>query len=175
MPPPESDASLEAPRKVKKPRLPALDSIRFFLIAYISIGHFIALATKDIFVLKLATQVNVVVGAFFVLSGYVAGYTATELGKYEASPRIKPEIGYIISRIAGYLPLYLLAQVVFAPVFLYADVFYNGVPTALFHGLITTTLSQVGGLMHRARSNPSPRSWRLCMMGCLQGRDVRMD
>ena len=55
--------------------------MRFFLIGYISIGHFIACATKDAFVLKLLTQVNVVVGAFFVLSGYVAGYVATELRK----------------------------------------------------------------------------------------------
>ena len=32
---------------VKKPRLPALDSIRFFFIAYIGVGHFIACATKN--------------------------------------------------------------------------------------------------------------------------------
>ena len=37
-----------------------------------------------------AAQINVWVGAFFVISGYVAGYTATELGKYEASARVKP-------------------------------------------------------------------------------------
>ena len=60
------------------------------LIAYIAVGHFVAFATRDPFLLRLLTQVNVWVGPFFVLSGYVAGYTATELGKYEASPRVKP-------------------------------------------------------------------------------------
>ena len=32
----------------KKPRLPALDSIRFFLIAYIGVGHFIACGEEDV-------------------------------------------------------------------------------------------------------------------------------
>ena len=76
-------------------------------------GHFIACCTKDMFALKLLSQVNVVVGAFFVLSGYVAAYTATELNKYEASPRIKPAPQYIVSRVMGYYPLYLLSQLIF--------------------------------------------------------------
>ena len=42
----------------------------------------------------------------------------------------------------GYYPLYLLAQLVFLPVFLLADVMYNGPVAAAFHGLLTTTLSQ---------------------------------
>ena len=42
----------------------------------------------------------------------------------------------------GYYPLYLLAQLVFLPVFLLADVTYNGPVAAAFHGLLTTTLSQ---------------------------------
>lgn len=41
-----------------KPRLPGLDSLRFFLIAYIAVGHFVAFATKDAFLLKLFTQVS---------------------------------------------------------------------------------------------------------------------
>lgn len=40
-----------------KPRLPSLDSLRFFLIAYIGVGHFVAFATKDAFLLKLFSQV----------------------------------------------------------------------------------------------------------------------
>lgn len=44
-------------KKASKPRLPGLDSLRFFLIAYIAVGHFIAFATRDAFVLKLFTQV----------------------------------------------------------------------------------------------------------------------
>lgn len=45
------------PAKVSKPRLPSLDSLRFFLIAYIGVGHFVAFATKDAFLLKLFSQV----------------------------------------------------------------------------------------------------------------------
>jgi hypothetical protein len=40
-----------------KPRLPSLDSLRFFLIAYIGVGHFVAFATKDAFLVKLFSQV----------------------------------------------------------------------------------------------------------------------
>ena len=45
------------PAKVSKPRLPSLDSLRFFLIAYIGVGHFVGFATKDAFLLKLFSQV----------------------------------------------------------------------------------------------------------------------
>lgn len=45
------------PAKASKPRLPSLDSLRFFLIAYIGVGHFVAFATKDAFLLKLFSQV----------------------------------------------------------------------------------------------------------------------
>ena len=125
-----------------RPFIPALDSTRFFLISYIAVGHFIACCTKNPLALALLSQVNVVVGAFFVLSGYVVAYTCTELGKYEASARIKPAPQFVASRIMGYYPLYLLAQCVFAPVFLFADVTYNGPIAAAWHGLLTTTLSQ---------------------------------
>jgi len=77
-----------------------------------------------------------------VLSGYVAGYVATELGQYAASPRIENKTEYIMSRLMGYYPLYLLAQLVFLPVFVYADNFYNGPVTTAAHALITFTLSQ---------------------------------
>ena len=152
----------------QKPRLPALDSIRFFLISYIATGHFVTFGTKNAFVIKLFAQINVVVGAFFVLSGesngcesrrgelmalsrpfpryfagYVAAYTATELGKYEASPRVRPASAYILSRIAGYYPLHLVVTLLFAPMFLFVDLKYNGPIKAAFHGLLSLTLTQV--------------------------------
>lgn len=113
-PPPEPAAAAAAAKPAKGPskaRLPSLDSLRFFLIAYIAVGHFVAFATKDPFLLRLLTQVNVWVGPFFVLSGYVAGYTATELAKYEASPRVKPAGAYTVARVSGYYPLFALIQV----------------------------------------------------------------
>jgi len=129
-------------QKPKKPRLPYLDSLRFFLIAYIATGHFIAFAGPSPFVAKLFSQVNVMVGAFFVLSGYVAAYVATELNEYKASPRIKPAVSYFIGRVAGYYPLYALVNLIFAPMFLWVDNMYNGPVKAAWHALVTFTLSQ---------------------------------
>lgn len=126
---------------MSKPRLPALDSLRFFLIAYICVGHFVAFATADALVLRLCTQVNVWVGAFFVLSGYVAGYTATELGKFEASPRVRPAGAYTVARLMGFYPLFALVQLLFAPMFVFADSFYNGPVVAAAHGALSSCLA----------------------------------
>lgn len=134
---------------VKKPRLPALDSIRFFLIAYIGVGYFIACATREAATLAALSQVNVVVGAFFVLSGYVAAYTTTELGRYEAQmKRLRPSPKYFISRVMGFYPLYFVVNALFAPMFFYADSFYNGPVAAAVHGLMTFTLTQSWFPMH---------------------------
>lgn len=116
--------------------------MRFFLIAYIGVGHFVGFATRDAFILRLLSQVNVWVGAFFVISGYVAGYTATEVGKYEASARVKPAWAYTVARVAGFYPLFLLVQLIFAPMFIYADNFYNGPVATAAHFLMSATLTQ---------------------------------
>lgn len=141
---PGDDSKPVAPAvvKTKKPRLPYLDSLRFFLIAYIATGHFIAFAAPSAFVMKLFAQVNVVVGAFFVLSGYVAGYVATELNEYKATPRLKPAVTYFIGRVAGYYPLFALVNLIFAPMFMWVDYMYNGPIKAAWHALVTFTLSQ---------------------------------
>lgn len=137
-----ADGGAAKPAKASKPRLPSLDSLRFFLIAYIGVGHFVAFATKDAFLLKLFSQVNVWVGPFFVLSGYVAAYTATELGKYAASPRVAPAWAYTVARVAGYYPLFILVQLLFAPMFIFADNAYNGALATAAHGLMGVTLTQ---------------------------------
>ncbi len=146
-------AAAPAP-KAKRPRIPALEAVRFSLISYICVGHFVAMATKDTFFLRLFSQVNVAVGAFFVISGYVMAYTATELGKLEASPRVFPAAAYTVSRIAGFFPVYLAAQILFSPVFLYADAFYNGWVKTAWHALATTSLSQAWFPMHAELWNP---------------------
>ena len=144
----------------KKPRLPALDSIRFFLIAYIGVGHFIACATRETSTLAALSQVNVVVGAFFVLSGYVAAYTTTKLGRYEAQmERLRPSPKYFISRVMGFYPLYFVVNALFAPMFFYVDSFYNGPVAAAVHGLMTFTLTQSWFPMHAGLWNAP--SWFL--------------
>eukprot|EP00240_Pyramimonas_obovata_P001458 CAMPEP_0118935620 /NCGR_PEP_ID=MMETSP1169-20130426/15743_1 /TAXON_ID=36882 /ORGANISM="Pyramimonas obovata, Strain CCMP722" /LENGTH=495 /DNA_ID=CAMNT_0006878677 /DNA_START=48 /DNA_END=1535 /DNA_ORIENTATION=+ len=143
------EAPVPAPAKpAPKPRLPGLDSVRFFLIAYIATGHFIACATRNPTILALATQINVVVGAFFVLSGYVAGYVATELGKREASPRTENKSQYIIGRIMGYYPLFFIVQVIFAPMFMFVDNLYSGPMVAGWHAFLSTFLLQAWFPMH---------------------------
>jgi len=148
----DADAEAAKPavpaKTMQKPRLPGLDSVRFFLIAYIATGHFIACATKNPTILRFATQINVVVGAFFVLSGYVAGYVATELGKREASSRTENKSQYIVGRIMGYYPLFFIVQVLFAPMFAFVDNLYSGPMVAAWHGFLSTTLLQAWFPMH---------------------------
>lgn len=58
---PRSVAVKAEPAKAKAPskaRLPSLDSLRFFLIAYIAVGHFAVFATKSSFALALLTQAS---------------------------------------------------------------------------------------------------------------------
>jgi hypothetical protein len=64
-----SDADPAA--KFKKMRISAFDSMRFLLIMAIVCGHFIHFANPSEFVRRLASNHNVLVGAFFALSGYV--------------------------------------------------------------------------------------------------------
>jgi hypothetical protein len=56
--PTPAPAPAPAKKAASKPRLPGLDSLRFFLIAYIAVGHFVAFASKDPFILKLFSQVT---------------------------------------------------------------------------------------------------------------------
>jgi|EP00670_Eutreptiella_braarudii_P006038 peptidoglycan/LPS O-acetylase OafA/YrhL len=134
--------------KAKRPHIPALDTVRFFLISYIVVGHFIQVATKNELLLRLCQQINVVVGAFFVISGYVAAYTATEVGKLEPSPRLAPASTYIITKILGYYHLHFLVTVLFLPMFAWADWYYNGVTATAINGVMSFTLTQAWFPMH---------------------------
>jgi len=132
------------PAKPKKIRIAAFDSMRFFLIATIVMGHFISFANPSEFVFKLVSQHNVAVGAFFLLSGYVTAYTSTENGKLEVSSRLTstPTPKWVLTRIFGYYPLHLVVLALFGPMFWFIDNYYNGPGTALWHGFLSTTLTQ---------------------------------
>lgn len=126
----------------KKPRIDAFDSLRFFLIAYIASGHFIFTATKNPLLLNLISQINVVVGGFFVLSGYVAAYTTTELGQRKGSKRLDNVVEFAVPRIMGFLPLHLVVLLLFSPMFLWVDASFSGIPTAAWNGFLSCTLLQ---------------------------------
>jgi hypothetical protein len=98
---------------------------------------------KNAFALKFISQVNVVVGAFWVLSGYVAAYVSSELGKPGViENRVSPLGPSFASRLMGYYPLYLLSQLLFLPVYLITDLKFGGPLTALKNAVMTTTLTQ---------------------------------
>ena len=62
-------AAVASPKK--KIRIAAFDSMRFFLILNIVLGHFGRFANPSDKLLTAFSQHNVMVGAFFALSGYV--------------------------------------------------------------------------------------------------------
>lgn len=142
------DSAPAPPAPAKRVRISAFDSMRFFLIAFICVGHFVRFADPNKFFMNFFSQVNVVVGAFFVLSGYVTAYTATTNGAYEASPKLRPAPQWILSRIFGYFPLHVIVLALFSPVFLYADVSYNGWFQSTIHGLMSATMTQAWFPMH---------------------------
>jgi len=108
--------------KAKKPRIDAIDGCRFALVFPIVIAHFARFGTKNPTLLKVLTQENVLVGGFFVISGYVSAYTSTELGKRSADEKklANPEL-FFWQRVMAYYPLHFLVSMIFAPMFIWTE------------------------------------------------------
>jgi len=138
----EREASQAAPPTGKPPRIDALEGLRFLLIAYIASGHFIHTATSNKFLLRLITQINVVVGAFFVISGYVTAYTTTEIGQRKGKARLDNAVEFIVQRVMGHWPLHLFVLLIFSPMFIWVDASYSGMPTATSNGIISVFMLQ---------------------------------
>lgn len=134
----------------KRVRIEALDGIRFLLCCHIVLGHFLRFANPSEFWLKFFAQVNISVGAFFALSGYVTAYTSTEVGQRAASPKLTgtPSQKWWLSKIMGYYPMHWLVLLLFSPMFIYSDVTVAGWPSAIFHGILSITLAQAWFPMH---------------------------
>lgn len=139
-----SDADPAAKSKHQRVRLTAFDSMRFFLIMTIVLGHFIKFANPSDFIFRLLSQHNASVGAFFALSGYVTAYTSTENAQRAASPKFldTPKQEWTVNKIFGYLPLHLFVLAIFSPMFLFVDLTYNGWTTALWNAFLSITLLQ---------------------------------
>jgi hypothetical protein len=112
--------------KAAKPRIDCVDGCRFALVMPIVIAHFARFGTKNRTLLKLLTQENVLVGGFFVISGYVSGYVATKVGERKAEERklAKPEL-FFWSRVMAYYPLHFLVSTIFAPMFVMVERWYK--------------------------------------------------
>ncbi|CAJ1351543.1 unnamed protein product [Effrenium voratum] len=116
----------EVAKPVKKPRLDCIDGCRFALVFPIVIAHFARFGTKNLTLLKLLTQENVLVGGFFVISGYVSAYTSTKLGARGAEEKklANPEL-FFWQRVMAYYPLHFVSSAIFAPMFIWAERQFN--------------------------------------------------
>jgi peptidoglycan/LPS O-acetylase OafA/YrhL len=94
--------------------------------------------------LRFFAQINITVGAFFALSGYVTAYTTTEVGERAASPKLTetPSQKWWLSKIMGYYPMHWLVLLLFSPMFIYSDITYGGWPMAVVNGVLAATLTQ---------------------------------
>jgi len=128
----------------KKPRIDCIDGCRFALVFPIIVGHFVRFGTNNRILLKLLTQENVLVGGFFIISGYVSGYVATNMGERKADEKKlkEPEL-FFWQKVMSYYPLHFLISTAFAPLFVLVDRWQkNPWSTTNFHALLNYTLMQ---------------------------------
>jgi len=131
-------------RPAARPRIDCIDGCRFALVLPIIVAHFARFGTSNEKLLKLLTQENVLVGGFFVISGYVSGYTATKVGERKAEDKklAKPEL-FFWQRVMSYYPLHVLVSTVFAPMFIWAErQFKTPWRTISFRGFLNYSLLQ---------------------------------
>jgi peptidoglycan/LPS O-acetylase OafA/YrhL len=126
--------------KTAKPSIISLTSIRFFLIVSIVLGHFVHVAIKDPFLLKLLKQHNMLVGGFFVLSGYLLTYAYSEFNSSNTRPM--PLGSFVFNRLSRVYPPYAFSLLLFIPMFIYVDLHYNYGWETLSHALCVFTLTQ---------------------------------
>jgi len=130
--------------KASKPRIDCIDGCRFALVLPIIVGHFVKFGTKNRLLLKLLTQENVLVGGFFIISGYVASYVATNIGErgHDRKKLAEPE-KFFWQKVMSYYPLHFLVSTAFAPMFVLADRWAKRSWGASgFHALLNYTLTQ---------------------------------
>lgn len=130
--------------KISKPRIECIDGCRFALVMPIMVGHFVKFATDNRVILKLLTQENVLVGGFFIISGYVAGYVSTNMGEqsHDAKKLAKPEL-YFWQKVMSYYPLHFVVSTAFAPMFVMVDRWMKNSPrTTCFHAFLNYSLLQ---------------------------------
>jgi len=138
------------PKPASAKRIEGFDSMRFFLILYIVCGHFISFAAPSAFAFKTVTQINVVVGAFFALSGYVAAYTTCEIGQKKAKDKIAgtPPPTFIVSRVFGYWTLHLFVLLLFCPMFMYVDNKFGGPVVTAWHAVLSVSMTAAWFPLH---------------------------
>lgn len=140
----QAAATSTPPLPRKRTRIESLDGIRALLAIHIVLGHFLRYAQPSDVLLRFFSQINVTVGAFFALSGYVTAYTSTEVGVRQASSKIidVPAQKWWLQKVMAFFPMHWLVLALFSPMFVYSDVTYGGWGTAAINGLLAVTLTQ---------------------------------
>lgn len=131
-------------KPASKPRIDAVDGCRFALVLPIVVAHFARFGTSNKTMLKLLTQENILVGGFFVISGYVAGYVATKMGERQADEKklANPEL-FFWQKVMSYYPLHFVVSTVFAPMFIWAERQFNtSWQTVSFRAFLNYTMLQ---------------------------------
>eukprot|EP00429_Kryptoperidinium_foliaceum_P066497 CAMPEP_0176052296 /NCGR_PEP_ID=MMETSP0120_2-20121206/26001_1 /TAXON_ID=160619 /ORGANISM="Kryptoperidinium foliaceum, Strain CCMP 1326" /LENGTH=413 /DNA_ID=CAMNT_0017385735 /DNA_START=48 /DNA_END=1289 /DNA_ORIENTATION=+ len=127
-----------------KPRIDCIDGCRFALVLPIVVAHFARFGTSHPKLLQFLTQENVLVGGFFVISGYVSAYTSTALGSRSIEERVlaKPEL-FFWKKVMSYYPLHVLVSTVFAPMFIAVERWYRTPwQTSAFRGFLNYSMLQ---------------------------------
>jgi len=125
-------------------RMDCINGCCFALVVPIILAHSARFGTKNKAILRLVTQENVLVGAFFAILGYVAAISSTKVGERRADERklAKPEL-FFWSRVFSYYPLHFIVSTVFAPMFVAVERSY-GTPlkTTIFRAFLNFSLLQ---------------------------------
>lgn len=131
-----------------KPHIKAFDGCRFILVNFINIGSFAPQLLSNIYLIQFLSQHNSLVGALFVLSGYVCAYSTTEVGERACLPRLNHPFGFAMSRMLAYLPMYWFVLVIFAPMFIWIDVQTVSWKDTGLHGFLAVSLLQAWDPSH---------------------------
>lgn len=94
--------------------IPILNSVRFFLILYIVFGHFGQFLSRNVTYMQLIKQHNIVVGAFFALSGFLLALSSGHKSK-DFPITIT---AFLSRRLVRIYPTYLFVLLVFSPMFI---------------------------------------------------------
>jgi len=151
----------------KRIRIEALDGIRALLAVHIVLGHFLRFAGPSKFWMRFFAQVNVTVGAFFALSGYVTAYTCTKVGEKGLSMSFQASSWkqWWISKAMTFYPLHWFVLFLFGPMFIYSNIMAVpsitvGLKTAISNGVLSFTLTQAWFPVNRAEIWNAP-TWFL--------------
>lgn len=125
-------------------KIDSLTGIRFLLMIFIVNGHFVQVSNISEFWLRFWKQHNMIVGCFFVLSGYIISLTSEKKRPTQDSLNsINATSKFFLKRLARVYPVYLFVLLIFTPMFVYIEIYYqNTIGDILIHIILLLTMTQ---------------------------------